>query len=216
MAKRVNPCLRTQRGTTPPRPKHDDETPKPMASTNPIVAGHHHVAAPPPLGKTSFFRSHIRRGNSWSESKQEAEFERGRPSISTNCPLRWWTWSGDVRERLPTASGKGQSRWLAAGSSPLHGGVGLVAVIPGIDDPHRDSADEQRPGNHISGCPVLLVSTCAAAALAPSVNAKAISVSEMGWFSRCGRPFSPLGKVRMKSTIRLRNPAAARARIAPN
>ena len=47
------------------------------------------------------------------------------------------------------------------------------------------------------------------------VHAKAINVSEMGWFSQMRSPFSPLGKVRMKSTIRLRNSSSS-ARIAPS
>ena len=47
------------------------------------------------------------------------------------------------------------------------------------------------------------------------VKAKAISVSEMGWLSQVRSRFSPWGKVRMKSTMRLRKSSIS-ARIAPN
>ena len=47
------------------------------------------------------------------------------------------------------------------------------------------------------------------------VTAKAISVSEMGCVSQVRVPFSPLGKVRMKPTMRPRNSRTSAA-IAPN
>ena len=45
---------------------------------------------------------------------------------------------------------------------------------------------------------------CSASAGA-EVTAKAMRVREMGWVSQVRSPFSPLGKVRMKPTMRLRN-----------
>ena len=46
------------------------------------------------------------------------------------------------------------------------------------------------------------------------VQAKATSMSEMGWLNQLRSPFSPLGKVRIKLTIRSRN-KRHRAKMAP-
>ena len=47
------------------------------------------------------------------------------------------------------------------------------------------------------------------------VNTNATKVKEIGWFHQVRSLFSPVGKVRMKSTIRLRNSSIS-AKIAPN